>query len=87
MQSQCDCAGWLGGEERAGRCTSRGGEGRGEGEGREGRTRGKERESGEGEGGKAYTQLGEYTIGCQKDIVYIPTDTSTQYNYRKTILI
>ena len=36
MQSQCDCAGWLGGEERAGRCTSRGGKReREEGEGRE----------------------------------------------------
>ena len=36
MQSQCDCAGWLGGEERAGRCTSRGGKReRDEGEERE----------------------------------------------------
>ena len=94
MQSQCDCAGWLGGEERAGRCTSRGGEGRGEGEGRERKEkkeRGERRERGEderkgegkwreGEGGKAYTQLGEYTIGCQKDIVYIPY--RHQHNYQ-----
>ena len=44
MQSQCDCAGWLGGEERAGRCTSRGGKReRDEGEERERREK-RERE-------------------------------------------
>ena len=54
-------------------------------EGREGRTRGEDERKGEGkwregEGGKAYTQLGEYTVGCQKDIVYIPY--RHQHNYQ-----
>ena len=46
MQSRCDCAGWLGGEERAERCASREeGEGRGEkGDGRREKRRRRERE-------------------------------------------
>lgn len=77
------CVGWLCGEERAGREKGErrrekrerreNGKRREKTEGRKerGREREKERGSGEGLGGKAYTQLGEYTVGCQKDI-YIP---------------
>ena len=58
MQSQCDCAGWLGGEERAGRCTSRGGKReREEGEGRE------KREKGEREGERRTEQEVLYSPG------------------------
>ena len=47
MQFRCDCAGWLGGEERAGRCMSRGG-GRERGEGE--KEREEEERRGEGKG-------------------------------------
>ena len=58
MQSQCDCAGWLGGEERAGRCTPRGGKReREEGEGRE------KREKGEREGERRTEQEVLYSPG------------------------
>ena len=91
MQSQCDCAGWLGGEERARRYTSRGGrkeEGEGR-DGREGREKGERREKGEmGEGrwerGKERASgKGEGTHNWVNILLAAClTDTNTPYNYQ-----
>ena len=63
-------------------------EGREEGEGR--REKGREERRAEverGKGGKAYTQLGEYTVGCQKDTVYILNRHQHTIQMPKPILI